>query len=493
MNKKFKLIIVVILCLSITYSCFEDRDDNGAFSSEISDFVWKGMNFWYLYKENIPDLANDRFSSSEEYADYLNLFSEPEELFESLKHQPQTVDKYSRILSDYIAFEQLLEGCTVRSGYEIDFYPVPGSSTNLYGIVRLVLPGSNAETAGLQRGQLFYGIDGVQLDNNNFNSLFSPNSYEINLASYDNNGTIETDDDLIIEESETVALTKAPFCENPIFKTEILDVEGEKVAYLMYNGFVHDFNNQLNNVFADFISNNVQHLVLDLRYNPGGRVDSSILLASLVTGQLTGEVHSTEQWNSEIQEAFFNQNPENLINRFPSTFNSGTLINSLFLDKVYVLTTGDSASASELLINALNPHINVVQIGTTTEGKYQGSITLYDSDNFQRIGANPNHTYAMQPLVIKYANASGFTDYVDGLVPDIMLSENPQNYGILGNEDEPLLARALSDIALTNAPIMFTENILPYATSNQFEPFSGEMYSDKKLPDEVIKRLKFNQ
>jgi len=493
MKKKIKLIIVAILCLGITYSCFEDRDDNGAFASDISDFVWKGMNSWYLYKENIPDLANDRFSSNEEYADYLNLFSGPEELFESLKHQPQTVDKYSRLLSDYIAFEQLLEGCTVRSGFEIDFYSVPGSSTNLYGVVRLVLPNSNAESAGLQRGQLLYGVNGVQMDINNFNSLFNPDSYEINLASYDDNGTPETDDDSIIEESGTFTLTKAPFCENPIFKTEILDVEGENVAYLMYNGFVSDFDNQLNNVFADFKSNNVQHLVLDLRYNPGGSVNSSILLATLVTGQLTDEVHSTEQWNNEIQEAFFNQNPENLINRFPNTFDGGTPINSLFLDKVYVLTTGDSASASELIINALNPHINVVQIGTTTEGKYQGSITLYDSDNFKRDGANPNHTYAMQPLVVKYANAVGFTDYSNGLNPNIVMSENPQNYGALGDENEPLLARALFDISVSNAPILLSDVILPYATSNEFETFSNDMYIDKKLPEEVIKRLKFNQ
>ena len=492
MNKKFKLIIVAILCVGITYSCFEDRDDNGVFASDINDFVWKGMNFWYLYKENIPDLANDRFSSNEEYGDYLNIFSGPEELFESLKHQPSTVDKYSRILSDYIAFEQLLVGCTVRSGYEIDFYLVPGSSTNLYGIVRLVLPGSNAESAGLQRGQLFYGIDGVQLDTNNFNSLFSPDSYEMNLASYDDNGTSGTDDDSILQESETFTLIKAPFCENPIFKTDIFDVEGENVAYLMYNGFNSEFNNQLNSAFGDFKANNAQHLVLDLRYNPGGSVNTSILLASLVTGQFTGEVHSTEQWNSKRQEAFFNQNPENLINRFPNSFN-GAPINSLLLDKVYVLTTGDSASASELIINALNPHINVVQIGTTTEGKYQGSITLYDSDNFQRDGANPNHTYAMQPLVVKYANAVGFTDYSTGLNPNIVMSENPQNYGAIGNTDEPLLARALLDIAQSNAPIMFTENISPYATSNEFESFSSEMYTDKKIPEDLIKRLKFNQ
>ena len=492
MKKSVILFFLTILLVSASYGCFEDRDDNGAFASEISDFVWKGLNFWYLYKEEIPDLANDRFSSNEQFADYLNLFSGPEELFQSLKYQPQTVDKYSRILDDYIAFEQLLEGCTVRSGYEINFYLVPGSNTDIFGVVRLVLPGSNADAAGLERGQLFYGVDGTSLNNNNINELFSSDSYTINLASYDDNETTETNDDTIIQESETISLTKASFCEDPIYKTDILTIEGENVAYLMYNGFVSEYNNQLNAVFADFKSNNVQHLVLDLRYNPGGSVNTSILLASLITGQFTGEIHSTEQWNSDIQTAFFNQNPENLINRFTNTLNNNP-INSLSLNEVYILTTGDSASASELLINTLNPYIDVIHIGTTTEGKYQGSITLYDSENFQRNGANPNHTYAMQPLVLKLANTVGFTDYSEGLNPDIVISENPQNYGILGNENEPLLARALSEISMSNNPIYPNEVVIPFTTSNSFEPFLNEMIIDKKIPEELINKLSFKK
>ena len=63
---------------------FDDADDNTISASEINDFVWKGMNTVYLYKSNTPDLANDRFSSTEEYADYLNSYSTPENLFESL-------------------------------------------------------------------------------------------------------------------------------------------------------------------------------------------------------------------------------------------------------------------------------------------------------------------------------------------------------------------------------------------------------------------------
>ena len=58
----------------IFLSCFEDDDDNGAYASEINDFIWKGMNAAYLYKADIIDLSNDRFNDSEEYASYLNSY-----------------------------------------------------------------------------------------------------------------------------------------------------------------------------------------------------------------------------------------------------------------------------------------------------------------------------------------------------------------------------------------------------------------------------------
>ena len=99
MKFKVKLILPVAL-LFVLSGCFEDRDDNGVFASEINDFVWKGMNAVYLYKDNVPDLANDRFASDQEYGDYLNSFDGPEDLFESVIHQRQTVDKFSWIVDD---------------------------------------------------------------------------------------------------------------------------------------------------------------------------------------------------------------------------------------------------------------------------------------------------------------------------------------------------------------------------------------------------------
>ena len=113
-----------------------------------------------------------------------------------------------------------------------------------------------------------------------------------------------------------------------------------------------------------------------------------------------------------------------------------------------MLTTKRSASASELVINGLNPYIDMTQVGDTTTGKYQASFLLYDAPapNFSKSQANPGHSYAMLPLVFKTSNAVGFTDYAEGLFPDIQLKENYTNLGVLGDVNEPLLAAALNDI-----------------------------------------------
>ena len=153
-----------------------------------------------------------------------------------------------------------------------------------------------------------------------------------------------------------------------------------------------------------------------------------------------------EFWNAEYQAYFESEAPERLLNNFNTTLKSGESLNSLNLSRVYVITTGRSASASELVINGLNPYIDVVQVGETTTGKFQASVTLYDSPNFGRQNANSSHTYAIQPLVLKSVNSAGVSDYINGLAPDIAVSENFRNLGVLGDVSEPMLNVAVNAV-----------------------------------------------
>ena len=115
------------------------------------------------------------------------------------------------------------------------------------------------------------------------------------------------------------------------------------------------------------------------------------------------------------------------------------------LNRLYILTSGGTASASELIINGLRPYMSSVKlIGTTTYGKNVGSITLYDSPNNDYVNeskANSSHKFAMQPIVFQSFNKNGESDYIQGFNPDILVDESNYWNAILplGDRNEALL------------------------------------------------------
>ncbi len=460
--KYLRYLVILLLFGSLFTACFDDNDDVPQISStlDINDFIWKGMNIFYLYKDDVADLANDRFSSDQDYTDFLRGFSSPEGIFEALQ---SSVDDFSFLVDDYIALEQAFDGITRNNGMEFGLVRYPNNDNNVFGYVRYVLPDTDAAAKGVKRGYIFNTIDETQITDQNFSQLLNPESYTIGLATFDGTDVTPT--------GESISLNKIQYTENPVFISKTIDVGGNPVGYLMYNSFTADFDGQLNTAFANFKSDNITDLVLDLRYNGGGSVTSAIDLSSMITGQFNGSVFTTEEWNAERQEQFGGTN------LFDNQIRTGDAINSLELSRIYILTTRSSASASELVINGLDPYINVIQVGTTTRGKFQASITLYDSDNYGRQGADPGHTYAMQPLVLRSVNSVGFTDYFDGFTPEVLVEEDFSNLGILGNENEPLLKAALDNILGTRNPSKYnTRHLQSIGNSKMFMPNYEKMY-----------------
>jgi carboxyl-terminal processing protease len=475
MKTILKYILVSSIALTTLSSCFQDNDDVFAGKSEINNFVYRGMNAFYLYKPEIDVLANDRFANFEELEAFHAQFSSPEEFFESLVFDRARTDRFSVIFEDYVALENVLSGNTLSNGMEFGLVGETGSATNVYGYVRYVAPNSSAQIQNVQRGMIFNSINGTRLTRENFSALLAQNTYTIGLASL--NAGVSTSNGM------EITLNKEVLQENPILVTEVIDQGAQKIGYLMYTGFLSQFDEQLNNVFGDFKAQGVTHLVLDLRYNGGGSVNTAIILGSLISGNPVTDVYSTEQWNPEIQAQLQTSNPDRLINFFKNQTDSGTTLNTLDLNKVHIITTRSSASASELVINSLEPYIDVVQVGDDTNGKFQASVTLYDSEDFRRSGANPAHRYAMQPLVLKSLNANGNTDYFDGLPPDIAQTEDFSNLGILGDINEPLLALCLDDISLNGRASRSSSSVISYEEimgSNELKPLSNQMWKELK-------------
>jgi C-terminal processing protease CtpA/Prc len=499
-SKKIAILVLTCVALFTFTSCFEDLDDNAIATSDINDFVWKAMNVYYAYKDNISDLSNDRFNSNEDYRNYLNDFQTPEDLFESLIYLPNTVDEFSTIVPNYFDLEQLLEGTTLNNGMVFGLVKLPNAANDVIGYIRYVLPNTDAEEKGLTRGLIFNVVDGEVLTENNFEILLRPTTYTIGFADYNNNGTPGiTSDDIIVTNNQSVTLTKTAYTENPILTHNILNVSGSSIGYLMYNGFRSNDNNlnELNAVFGEFQSEGISDLVIDLRYNGGGSVNTAIWLASMITGQFTDDVFFKEKWNTDIQTALEQSNPESLNNPFVDEMikrnSNGDVtyqqsINSLNLNKVYVITSRSTASASELVINGLAPYIDVVQIGLTTRGKPQASITLYDSQDYTRNNVNPNHTYALQPLIYESENANGFSEYYNGISPssDFTTGEDYDNLGQLGNVEERLLAIAIADITGLGRPAFSVDDSVKEIADQNFDhPLLNEMIDDNALKFKV--------
>ena len=437
-NLKFFLFAFILLV-----SCNKkDQDDaliNLEGDLELSDFVWKGMNQYYYWQEQVPNLSDDKATDRNAYAQFIQANSNPDQFFESLLFAD---DRFSWIVDDYIALENSFQGIVASNGVEFSLLRQSEGSNDLVGWVKFIHPDSDASDKEIQRGDLFTHVNGQELNVDNYQDLlYGENlTYTLGMADYlEGNYSLN---------GNAVELTKEEnFQKNPLYIQEVYEYDSQRIGYLMYNQFASSFNEALNETFAAFRSQSITDLILDLRYNRGGSISTCTYLASLITGQFTGEIFAQELWNPKLTTYWEENDEESLYNRFTDQIKDGNTLNSLRLNRVFILTSQETASASELLINGLAPYIEVIQIGDATVGKNVGSITLYDYIDNNRT-KNPNHFYAMQPIVLAIANSEGFADYTDGLTPNIALKEDRKNAGILGDPTEQILAEALSQIVV---------------------------------------------
>jgi carboxyl-terminal processing protease len=436
--KKVAYYILAFIVISSFTRC-ADNSEKISQNIEVQNFVWKGLNAVYFWKDQIPNLDEFKYKNQSELNSFLENAGSPETLFESLIFDRHNTDKWSVLFDDYITLENILHGISLSNGMEFGLVHESNNNTDIFGYVRYVFPNSDADLKGITRGMIFNSVNETALTVNNYRSLLfsSDTSYSIELATYNTDGTVTSLIDPLTLLPDSFTLLKTEIQENPVHLTKVITSGAHKIGYLMYNGFYSSFDGQLNDAIGQLKNEGITELVLDLRYNGGGSVRTATYLASMITGQFTNELFTKEHWNDNLQKQFEDNNPELLVNNFYDALADETPINHLKLDKLYVITTGSTASASELIINGLNPYITVKTIGTKTVGKYVASITVYDSDDLGRQGANPNHTYAMQPIVLEELNKLGENDK-DGFDPNIALPEAYGNLGILGDVNEPL-------------------------------------------------------
>ena len=431
----------------------------------------------------IQDVMEQAYFWLDDMRKPISIESEPETYFESLLNRP--TDRFSAIFPDYQELINSLQGVSLEAGYEILLARESQTNNNVIAFISYVKKGSSAEAAGLERGDRIERINGERMSLDNYQRLLQKRSENHSVSAFRFN-----QDSNSFQPMQSIGLTVTEIAEDPNFLDSIYMVNNEKVGYVIYHFFApgttqnpSQYNDKMDRIFEKFKAEGINHLVLDFRYNGGGFVSSAINLGSLVAPNVTDkDVLSKRVFNSFLMNIEDFQNIETkFINK------SGNLGNILKGNRVYVITSGRTASASELIINGLKPYMDVFLVGDITVGKNVGSIPLEDENN-------PNNKYGILPIVFKDANKNGDSEFSNGFIPNIQGREliNQNRLLPLGDTEELLLKLTLDHISGISTPEARLETLDREIIGSSFENKIrfGQLIETEEVLKNQIQHLK---
>lgn len=308
--------------------------------------------------------------------------------------------------------------------------------------VKWVTPGSPAAEAGVKRGDFISTVNKIKVTRDNYqklgNSVLNGNvTIDLNDVEF-NNGVAK-----ITPKVESVLVGKDSYTDPSIYASSVIQTSnGKKVGYLMYFGFHTDYDTQLIDLFGKYKAEGIDELIVDLRYNSGGHILSSTVLGTLIAGsQHKDKVYVKTTYNAS-RTADGETGEYKIGNAItPESDNAYTpistaLINSLNLKRVYIIASGTTASASELLINGMRGlDIEVNLIGTTTHGKNVGMEGWQKTFN--------GYNFIFYPVTFFCENAKRFRDYSNGFAPNLEIDDSTIYPGDFGTMKDMLSAKAI--------------------------------------------------
>lgn len=389
----------------------------------INNYLLDLMEEAYLWEEHIPADADPVHS--------FDTF----EFFESLCYRQE--DPWTYLTDEADTFLDAKVGVSTTFGYNLA-YGKFSNTGNYFAIVCYVYPNTVASEAGLQRGSLILRINDKDMTYDDLSQLTTAETLSLTLGRYTGQG---------ISASGTVQLTARKQNVNPVVATNFISDGTHRVGYLCYANFFKDTQDAFYQVFKEFQVKHITDLVVDLRYNPGGNVETARHLAGAIAPAtcLNGAtVLFSYRWNDFYQSYWTQHNRDDQLHiNFPD---AASLAVNLDLKRVYFLTGQNSASASEFVICGLDPYMEVTCIGDTTYGKYAVAGVFVPEE---KSIAN----WAAQMIICKYANANGVTDFVNGFAPDYKVEDVliASEVYALGDPREPLFSKALQLIGVSTA------------------------------------------
>ena len=402
---------------ALVSSCGEDR--SGEYYALITTQTWmyETMQQEYLYYQDIPDKNS------------LNFFKKPSEFLSSMvsSKDKKSGATFSHIDSVFVTTRST--STTPTFGFEGTMVRAENGS---YGIrVLYTQENSPAEEAGLKRGDLIIAANNKKINSSDLFYITSPQEAylftmgKLNERGFDTLQTVQMPSPRIVE------------CNN-LYKSDIIEIAGKRVAYIMYNEFGNNDAENLKQLFKDIAGQSVDDIILDLRYNPGGYVNIAQLVSTNLAPQnAIGNVFLKMTHNDKI-------NRTDILNFEQSLLANGAPVN---YKNLYVITSSNTASASEIVINCLRPYMagRLIQVGTATFGKNVAQ-QLYTDE-----AKAPMLEFWMTNSLL--SNAEDFSDYyTSGLKPDYEAENFKGELGELGTAQDSLMIPIIKHIETGSFP-----------------------------------------
>lgn len=356
-------------------------------ASEKKRYVYDTMKDIYLWNDTLPVVDTDSYKTEAE-------------LLNAIMYKP--TDKWSSISSAEQFNTYFEEGKALGYGFRMKY----DSEENIR--LSYVWPLSPIGKAGIQRGYQLLEVNGTPVaDIANWGAaLGSEEGTEAMLK-------LEDFDERII----TVTVKQSWYDITTVNKPLAYTVNGKLIGYFSLSGFIDSTYTEVYNLFNWFKEKGVDSIIIDVRYNTGGKLGVAAYIASLLNPGHAEETFVKLAHNAQNQS-------RDIVYRYKE------LDNSIDVNKIYILTTNSSASASEMLISGLKPYADVTVVGTATHGKPVGSSPTQYCDQ------------VLTPIIFSVKNTNGGGDYFEGIPADCLAIDNP--IADLGEVREPMLNAALA-------------------------------------------------
>lgn len=435
MKKTIYGIMGGLLTAALVSSCGEDR--SGEYYALITTQTWmyETMQKEYLYYQDMPNKKS------------LDFFKKPSDFLNSAvsSKDKKSGTTFSHIDSVYVSARSTSQ--TPTFGFEGTMVRANNGS---YGIrVLYTQENSPAYEVGLKRGDIIIAANSKKINSSDLFYITSPKeAYLFTMGKLNEKG---------FDTLQTVQMPAPRIVENNnLYKSQVTDFGDKKVAYIMYNEFGNNDTEKLKELFNSLSGQPVDDIILDLRYNPGGYVTTAQMISTNLAPQ------------EAIGNTFLKMTHNDIINRTDVlNFEQSLLANAsaLSYNNLYIITSGNTASASEVVINCLKPYMSgrLFQVGTATFGKNVAQQLFTDEEQAPML-----EFWLTNSLL---SNAEDFNDYyTSGLKPDYEIAENLKGeLGELGTEQDSLMLPILKHIETGSFPTKDETEETPETASRSIE------------------------